>query len=582
MRLLKTVGPQTLPWLVADVLALDRHHSNVKVTDGPGDGRRDILSVDPDGQPVVTQCKFTAQRTVGSRVTDEIAIALGKFGVKQGIVATNGFLSPQAKRELLGDFPGYSMDFVEGPDLVDAILGDTALRRAWFDGEAVGRRFREVAIAMFAVDLEADKAIHLPPGTLGSSKERGVPKRYFEPLRPPAVGGMFTGRGDLVTCNLHRQPVDALAQWPEVRKLVTQSLQDSAKHGTGVRIVPIWLSGDEISDGVALAEPETVFVLDREAVPERDWLVPMIEDALFPDPYTIRSTTGAWVRFYKASLDTLIGVEFDSPPDSTQREIGELLRRQDDRLLSKSLFILRQSSDSDGALAEILSRYPPDHEQALGSGIVILGWLHTQLSSDGLRWIPATDTKEDEVEDDPSVEEIRQQLSRVSIAPMEPAVVRALIAPQLSSSRTLELTTYHLAHLAYFFTDLPSPIRIHNRRFTFERVWRVDAGEPTNGVIADWTPSMPNAAARAYYVDLDEDDQRGIALVGRLEVEPRSLLSSSAWIAANIEGAARELDGLASLASKTLRIRADTRQIWEGVSGLSFSDARVIQSERSP
>ena len=44
--------------LVADILSSAFGHSEVKIVDGPGDGRRDIHSATPDGEPHITQCKY--------------------------------------------------------------------------------------------------------------------------------------------------------------------------------------------------------------------------------------------------------------------------------------------------------------------------------------------------------------------------------------------------------------------------------------------------------------------------------------------------------------------------------------------
>ena len=68
INLLSDLDPVKLADLARDILAI-RKHSNIRVTDGPGDGCRDIHSVSPEGKIHLVQCKFHADtsKTVSSR-----------------------------------------------------------------------------------------------------------------------------------------------------------------------------------------------------------------------------------------------------------------------------------------------------------------------------------------------------------------------------------------------------------------------------------------------------------------------------------------------------------------------------------
>jgi hypothetical protein len=53
----RNLNPQLLVELTHDLLAVEGH-TNIKILDGPGDGCRDIHSIDHDGNTVLSQCKF--------------------------------------------------------------------------------------------------------------------------------------------------------------------------------------------------------------------------------------------------------------------------------------------------------------------------------------------------------------------------------------------------------------------------------------------------------------------------------------------------------------------------------------------
>src|SRR5579862_6413970 len=101
-RFLTELNPGKLASLVADILSV-KGHEHVRIVDGPGDGGRDIHSQDEFGRPHVAQCKFRGDTTgsVSSREISELPMAMAKFGYQQGLFATNGRISPQAKREFI-------------------------------------------------------------------------------------------------------------------------------------------------------------------------------------------------------------------------------------------------------------------------------------------------------------------------------------------------------------------------------------------------------------------------------------------------------------------------------------------------
>jgi hypothetical protein len=108
LALLAKIDQHTLPHLAGDILYFLHNHQNIRVVDGPGDGKRDVHSKKPDSSYHITQCKYHQDTnvTVSSNETDELVLALMKFDCKSGLFITTGRISPQAKREYLDNYPG--------------------------------------------------------------------------------------------------------------------------------------------------------------------------------------------------------------------------------------------------------------------------------------------------------------------------------------------------------------------------------------------------------------------------------------------------------------------------------------------
>jgi hypothetical protein len=161
--LVGTLTPETLPRLVRDLLA-SGGHTEIRITDGPGDGCRDIHSLDDDEERSLTQCKChrDVEQTVSSKEVGELALGLVKLGYKRGLFVTTSQISPQAKRELLDNFPGLELSFLDGDELLSAVLDDVALAALWFDGEKLALVNNAVSIPVIVRRHDDDLANGLP------------------------------------------------------------------------------------------------------------------------------------------------------------------------------------------------------------------------------------------------------------------------------------------------------------------------------------------------------------------------------------------------------------------------------------
>src|SRR5215213_1678388 len=101
----RNLTPRLLTELVSDILTI-WGQTNIRITDGPGDGCRDIHSIDREKQKTLSLCKFhqDISKTVSSKEMGELPMGMVKLGYAKGVFVTNGEISPQAKREFLDNY----------------------------------------------------------------------------------------------------------------------------------------------------------------------------------------------------------------------------------------------------------------------------------------------------------------------------------------------------------------------------------------------------------------------------------------------------------------------------------------------
>jgi hypothetical protein len=203
-QLLKNLDERKLVDLCADLLTLQGHRE-IKITDGPGDGERDIHSITKLGEKYLTQSKFHGKLsyTVSSKELGELVLGMVKHGYKNGLFITNSKISPQAKRECLNDYPNLSIDFIDGIELAKRVFDNLILRALWYDGESLNRVSSVLIVPILIRDLEQDRPLSLTPSGQdsyqGSKLETGRTKvqptfrrsfmnaSVFEPYRLPQI-----------------------------------------------------------------------------------------------------------------------------------------------------------------------------------------------------------------------------------------------------------------------------------------------------------------------------------------------------------------------------------------------------------
>ncbi|GEM_PF-1817185 len=133
------------PEFVRDVLK-SQGHSDVRITDGPGDEKQDLLSTTPIGERQLTQCKHTihAEQHYSGDELDLLFAACNRKNCTRGLFATNGDLTPQAKRYItdreyarLATQQGTArieLEYWNGTRIWDLIATNNAILNKWFSG----------------------------------------------------------------------------------------------------------------------------------------------------------------------------------------------------------------------------------------------------------------------------------------------------------------------------------------------------------------------------------------------------------------------------------------------------------------
>lgn len=144
-KYLSQIGYDEFPEFILDILIKVEGHKPVDVTDGQGDEKQDILTINPKGERCLTQCKHTVDyksRYNGDDL-DLLVAACMRKKCNQAILVTNSDLTPQGKKYVTdeeynrgfknpNDCP--SIDYWNGFKIWDRIKNNQDIINKWFSG----------------------------------------------------------------------------------------------------------------------------------------------------------------------------------------------------------------------------------------------------------------------------------------------------------------------------------------------------------------------------------------------------------------------------------------------------------------
>jgi hypothetical protein len=504
--LLKGLDKDSLPFLAADILAECFGHKEIQVTDGPGDGRRDIHSVTKAGGRCVSQCKFHSGRgtAVGSRETDELPVAMVKFGAKDGFFFTTGRVSPQARREYLDDFPDVNLRLLDGGDLVDCVLSTPALSEAWISGDVVGSRARRIGILAVARDASTDAP--LPIGRMvGDLRDAmllqvSVPSGVFAPYRAPSRPVLDSGRGDTAWATLVVPELPfSIRSATEAKGILLDSLHAAiSDRSAGTTWIvrfgpPVILRNacDDQKDHVYLPGVPESFAITRAAVmAEQQFLVPAPSTGwVFPDNVSVAD--GDWASWMSDELDVWFRVHVQDL-GAVVPFLAEMAAQHRARL-DASLFAVGPSDQRASLLTSLGPSLAADFECACGPAGVLLGWFHPDVDSRNYyapqdvpgpavlapRFVPEFDMK---------VQQVRGGLAPGAFR--EVRASEAEMIAQLAGAKPLVPFAsgheHYAVELALAYEDVASPVALSERECMFVSWWQVPASlAEAREVVAD-------------------------------------------------------------------------------------------------
>lgn len=482
-KLLQSLTPTDFPSLIGDILYFSKGHRQVRIMDGPGDGCRDIKSVDKDGISVLTQCKFVGDpmKTIGSGDANEIIVALTKFGGQRGILASTGRFSPQLKREFTDNFPSLHLDWIEGTDVVDEVFSNPILFRVWVTGSAIGRETIFVKIPFLVRRGLDDTPVEQADEDLGEGLliegSCSVDIASLEPFRPPEEVGWTESFarsvwGAAVLC---QTPPDLHA----LEGLHVQTLNKKFEKAREVATVRFGLpylvptKNPEFEKGFPIpgfAPRSYIVTPEKPATPEQDYLLLNSPSWIWPD--YLSAAEGDWGNWQTKNNQRWCHVEVFNPafPKSNQSHICRLIGESKRRELreAKAIFITA-TIDISERLASKCS-VEPDIRCPNGPGGELLGWTFSNgEQSESHR---KSVLEELQIENSHRLLDLEEAIHITSRSD-DP------IVPEPGGE------TYYPAQLVWDYDNLPSPQYLKGRSCNFIEFWWVPVDVDTASKILD-------------------------------------------------------------------------------------------------
>lgn len=482
-KLLVSLTAADFPSLVGDILYFSKGHRHVRIMDGPGDGCRDIQSVDKDGISVLTQCKFVGDpaKGIGSSDANEIIVALTKFGGKKGILASTGRFSPQLKREFTDNFPSLNLDWIEGTDIVDEVFSNPILFRVWVAGLGIGRETIFVKIPFVVRRGLNDTPLELADEDLGDGLfiqgASSVDIAALEPFRPPEEVGWTESFARSVwgPSLLCQAPPDLHS----LEGLHVQTLKKKFASATEVATVrfglpylvptknPDFEKGFPIPGFVArsyVVRPE------NSATPEQEYLLLNSPGWIWPEYLSVAE--GDWGNWQTSNNQRWCHIEVFNPafPKSNQSHICRMIGESKRRELhdAKAIFITATIDVCENLASKCLVE--PNIRCPNGPGGELLGWTFSkreQRESDRRSVLEAL-----QIENSHTLLDLEEAI-HVSSRSADP------IVPEPGGEK------YYPAQLVWDYDNSPSPQYLKGRSCNFIEFWWVPVDVETASAVLD-------------------------------------------------------------------------------------------------
>lgn len=507
-RFLHKLNEASLLDLCADILAIVGH-TNIRITDGPGDGQRDIHSIDSDGKKCLTQSKYhrDLNQSVSAKELGEVVLGMVRLGYGKGLFITSAKISPQAKRDCLNDYPNYSVDYLEGWEIVRKVFENLILKAIWYDGQSLEKISYTIIVPLLARDLETDKPLPLlhPHAdildgnkfTAGRSEiqiklqRSKTSTQVFGEYRSPKIKTFGElGSSQVSVTEAILSGVLYLEDVNDIMPILGNEIVDHVRNLNAGKIhfaillgkpslTP--LGGEASGARIELHdfEPKTLVYHQGNTSSEIDWILPS-KDLGWVLPQRPSVSQAEWIRWYNLTNDLCLDVLIHCPPSDQIKWQFVEQRNFVMKWWKESLFMLVPSilvkNWKENNIVEPTKSYTSDKDTSLCI------WLHPTLSSPIVEfpiesehepWEPSFSKDNlNEVKND--LQKIRSSIEGFGGTLIDPEKARHMVAiHDHDPYPDVEIAEFQARHLAYDVYTVPTPIDPASRRFQFSVCWLV-------------------------------------------------------------------------------------------------------------
>ncbi len=471
----RRLNPQTLMRLARDILFV-RHHTAIRITNGPGDGKRDLHSIDQNHKQFVTQCKHSSKKhaTCSTDDLDELPTALMKMGCNHGLFVTNCRISPQAKREYLENYPGFQLEFVDGETLALTVMENPLLRSVWFDGKTIGEINQAFVIPFIVRQHDDDRPFRLSkehhlklceymsvefPDSQISVKALTRSADIFFPYRAPVEADFGEGISYFLSHNgIVAQGNVSISDFNRLRKVAAKAIAGvltDQESGFTVVIGDIEIEAVGILTGAKPLEPGvrrlalvcTPFVCTYED----EFFFVCDNNSGWTADSTARVTESQDIRYYSHTLDCCLGYEIRYEVSLTTDKVEAVIRLERRREWIKSIHaFVPQWTTWEYSIPE-----PSDFILWPWNGQNICCWYANDFTN-------------------PQLSEIRDVLAQSdTFEILSPHKARHMIASEGVDILGEILEQYFpTCEVAAMSEIIPSPVDPKSRQFEFTMVWK--------------------------------------------------------------------------------------------------------------
>ncbi len=504
--LLQNLDPDKLHDLLHDILAAEGH-KDIRITNGPGDGERDVHSIDHMGNKWLSQSKFHSEirKTVTSKETGELPLGMLKKGYSNGIFITNARISPQAKSEFLDDYRGYNLRFFDGLDIVKKVHDDIILKAIWYDGGSIDTVNYVLTVPIIIRDLERDKPISIQDKISNiqvcigrSNVEFQFVKspenvEVFYNYRPPSIktisecASTIFVTETLIKGRIHLEDIDAIIK--SISNYVFEKCHEAFPTKfhlallTGKPYFTI-MSGDSSGQRLPLDYPPLTIVFhEAEVEQERKWLLPESNSAwIFPD--TIQASTADWIRWYNHDLNCCLDLGIIcQPSEESRRQIEEKFKHFLKSWNGSLFFLISEKLKKSW---EAIGIPAPDQWHQMDNCCYLAVWFDSNLTHSHLYYITELEDDEINAEEESSeildvpvrgirIEELRQKLLDIGGQQISPEKGRYLIGYlDKDPFPRVDIIEYRSIDLVMNYGAIPTPIFPSSRKIRFTVCWRIN------------------------------------------------------------------------------------------------------------